>query len=333
MKLEGKSNIRKEENSSDFEELKKFGENDDKEVEEVEEDTGDSSSYRKKSRNGKIESLEKIGNCVSEETKKALEDRLLREPIKFKTDTAIQDIVEHMYEWMRISKRQNFWDTVIAIGKDNLPNNPMRDLVSRYASLRVMCPQISTTDIIPVVDLNRHGRTYQLNLYLTMEQIGIISDIKRGYFIKPPIHPDVPYIMLIVSFIYSNYGNDMMEPFREAVKQFYDTMLANIRGLEISIYNLNISVLTNGKFFIPPHKIHFWLEYLNYLVEYFDEKNDFNNMDIKKQIELITDYCEYVNTYIELFRRENSHFNDEEFGKLYGWTKSKKISGNPESKD
>jgi hypothetical protein len=297
----------------------------------VEEDNN--SSYGKKSINGKIESLEKIGNCVSEETKKVLEDRLLREPIKFKTDTAIQAIVENMYDWMRITKRQNFWDTVIAIGKDNLPNNPMKDLVFRYASLRVLCPQISTTDIVPVVDLNRHGRTYQLNLYLKMEQIGIISDIKRGYFIKPPIHPDVPYIMLIVSFIYSKYGNDMMEPFRDSVKQFYDTMLANIRGLEISIYNLNISVLTNGRFFIPPHKIHFWIEYLNYLVKYFDEKNDFNNPDIMKQIELITDYCEYVNTYMELFRRENAHFNDEEFGKLYGWTKAQKISRNPKIQD
>lgn len=160
-------------------------------------------------------------------------------------------------------------------------------------------------------------------LYLTKEQLNKIEGIKDRYFIDGEIFQDLPFTMLITSFIYSEYKNNLLVDLRDVVSIYYDEIQRYVSRLDNIIYNLNVRILERIKSF-PVDKTHLLIEYLNYLTARFDEIKDYNSPDIVKQIELITKYCEYVNKYTDFFRDENPRFNIEEFGRLYDWTRTKK---------
>lgn len=270
-------------------------------------------------------------SCVTDENDnttvrvKPVENRTC---ITFRTDKKIKVAYDYLFKFLRVSNgsyygKQNMWDDIAKYGYQNLPECRASGILDKYRELRGKCFYVISLEMLQPVDFNQDRRSL-MSLYLTKEQLNKIEGIKDKYFIDGEIFQDLPFTMLITSFIYSDYKNNLLVDLRDVVSIYYDEIQRYVSRLDNVIYNLNVRILERIKSF-PVDKAHLLIDYLNYLTTRFDEIKDYNSPDIIKQIELITEYCEYVNKYTDFFRDENPRFNIEEFGRLYDWTRTKKI--------
>lgn len=213
---------------------------------------------------------------------------------------------------------------IATIGFENLPTFDVPGLLEQFKIIRKKIITISQMESQPSVDFSVDKKTI-FHLYLTADEIKYVAEVEKRYFIKEP-HKSVPYVMLIVSFIYSDYAK-CLKSLRWAVEPYYRDMQEHVRNVETKIYNTNIRILENW-LKIPADEVCYFIDYLTYFTE--NIKN-YTNPDIKKQAELITEYCKNLKEYKKMYEKANTDFNNEKFDKLMTWAEKYERKGTEKS--
>jgi hypothetical protein len=240
-----------------------------------------------------------------------------RTDVEFKIDDDLKETYKILYEVMKSEKGYNYkklslWGEVITIGYENLPSFDVPGLLEQFKIVRKKIITISRMESQPSVDFSVGTKTI-LHLSLTINELKKIEEIQNKYFVREP-HKSAPYVMLIVSFINSDYAK-CLKSLRWAVEPYTRDIKEHIKSMENKLYNTNIRILENW-LKIPPDEMCYFIDYLNYFTAHV---KDYNNPDIKKQAELIIEFCENIKEYKNMYKKVNTDFSNEKFDKLIEW--------------
>jgi hypothetical protein len=248
-----------------------------------------------------------------------------RKHVSFRTSKAIADIYISMYDYMQLKKgtkysKQTFWDTVMYNGYSNLKNlgNPSFAIVQLYKELQNCSPRIKKK-MPQMLDFNLESRAHVLNFQLTKEQEINVDTIINRYIFDISQHGDLPYLMIIFSFINSDYDKELRMLFAEHVEEYYNIMIEYINDIDRNIYNLNIGILEKVSSF-SAKETYCVIEYCNKLVSFINERTDPN---IKKQAELIIEFCKWIkeneDTYYKYYPKLETRLTGDSIDKLIKW--------------
>jgi hypothetical protein len=245
--------------------------------------------------------------------------------VELKVDRRIgcvyDSLKENIIRETGVPNENDLWYTILCEGSKNMPSFSMPGLLWQYQMLGIRISSI----------YHRLLETTPMDFSLESESIirlRLTADVSSGieYFGSNisigHMNEHTPYIMLLTSFIYSNYAECLKE-YRDAVEPFWDVIHRHIENTELEIYNATISILTKERFFIIPERSHHWINYLNYFTEHFVEQiSEYNKRDINKIAALIANYCMHVQKYLYVYKEVNPEFSEEEFNKLKSWAEN-----------
>ncbi|MGA3168637.1 MAG: hypothetical protein ABSF14_21250 [Terriglobia bacterium] len=249
-----------------------------------------------------------------------------REQITFKTGRIFKLVYDRMYKFLKLKKgskysKQVMWDDLVRYGNKNLQKKE-RVLIDSYKELRDGARIVLDLEIPQPLNLIKEGRTHVMNVYTTKDQSEIIEEIEESYFLDDPPFRDLPYLMLMVSFIYSDYDNNSLAIFREHMEPYYNQIMLYINSIDRTIYELNIGILQKIKD-ASPNDVFYLLKYCNKLTTLLDDRTD---KLIVRQAELIIEFCQWIKEneehYYTYLPKRNENIKKEEMDKLIEWAET-----------
>jgi hypothetical protein len=267
-----------------------------------------------------------------------------RKHVSFRTSKLFSTIYKQMQDFMILKKgtkysKQTFFDAVMYYGYSNLKNlgNPAIAVIQLYKELQICSPRICKKNP-QMLDFNLESRAFVQNFQLTKDQEVNVETIINRYIFDISQHSDIPYIMLILSFIHSDYDEDIQLLFEGHVEDEYNIMIDYINNINRNIYKLNIDILKNVSSF-SAKETYCVIQYCNKLLSILNDRTDPN---IKKQAELIVEFCKWIkedeHLYYKSYPRIEPRLTGDSIDNLIKWAdeynnKSNQEANNKEKKE